>query len=199
MSGPSETEDRSENLTAARRYNRRSHQLQNELQQQLQQQLASMQHLVASLNAMPFLSQNLPFLPPAIPQVATGEMKNSYVCAKRNGNICKCYKKQLQQQVATTIQPFLIFDPMNGNASSAAEALPSMDPSVAQLFLLARMNYNPYYSLGSLSMPQTGANHHPVLVFQKFTLKHYELNFKHYFAFSGCSKRSVLTSWNERI
>ena len=46
----------------------------------------------------------------------------------------------------------------NLNASSAAEAFPSMDPSMAQLFLLHLMNYNPYYLLGLSSMTQTGAN-----------------------------------------
>ena len=58
---------------------------------------------------------------------------------------------------------------MNGNlnASSVAEALPSMDPSVAQWFLMQMlktggfgttlpMNLKPYYAPGS--MPQTGAN-----------------------------------------
>ena len=52
----------------------------NELLQQ-EQQLAGMQHFVASLKGMPFLSQNLSFLPPPrpIPQSATGETKNSYV------------------------------------------------------------------------------------------------------------------------
>ena len=55
----------------------------------------------------------------------------------------------------------------NLNASSVAEALPSMDPSVAQWFMMQMlmtggfgttlpMNLNPYYLPGS--MPQTGAN-----------------------------------------
>ena len=63
---------------------------------------------------------------------------------------------------------------MNGNmnASSVAEALPSMNPNpnlVAQLLLLEMITnaqggsgfgtmLNPYYSLGPSSMPQTGAN-----------------------------------------
>ena len=46
---------------------------QNELQQHQEQ------HFAASLNTMPLLSQNLPFLPPPFPHVAAGEMKNSYV------------------------------------------------------------------------------------------------------------------------
>ena len=92
MSGPPETEDRSENLTPGkRRYNRRS-QLKNSPQQQQQQQvhgkLASIQHFVANLNAVPPLqiSSNLPphiatssnllgtsqYLAPSIPQIATG-------------------------------------------------------------------------------------------------------------------------------
>ena len=45
----------------------------------------------------------------------------------------------------------------NLNASSTTEALPSMDPVMAQLSLLEQLNYNPYYLLGS-SMPETGAN-----------------------------------------
>ena len=97
MSGPPETEDRSENLTPGkRRYNRRS-QLKNSPQQQQQQQvhskLESIQHFVANLNAVPPLqiSSNLPplhlpphiatssnllgtsqYLAPSIPQIATG-------------------------------------------------------------------------------------------------------------------------------
>ena len=55
----------------------------------------------------------------------------------------------------------------NLNASSVAEALPSMDPSVAQWFLMEMlktggfgttlpMNLKPYYAPGS--MPRTGAD-----------------------------------------
>ena len=55
----------------------------------------------------------------------------------------------------------------NLNASSVAEDLPSMDPSVAQWFMMQMlmtggfgttlpMNLNPYYLPGW--MPQTGAN-----------------------------------------
>ena len=83
MSGPPETEDRSENLTAGkRRYNRRS-QLKNSPQQQQKQQvhskLESIQHFVANLNAVP--PQNLlgtsQYLAPSIPQIATGEIKST--------------------------------------------------------------------------------------------------------------------------
>ena len=86
----------------------------------------------------------------------------------------------------------------NLNASSTAEALPSMDPVMAQLSLLEQLNYNSYDLLGPSSMPQTGANVPSSSVgFPKIYLKRYELNFKHYFAFSGCRKWSVLTSWND--
>ena len=64
-----------------------------------------------------------------------------------------------------------LLDPMSGNlnASSVAEDLPSMDPSVAQWFLMQMLmtggfgttlplNLNPYYLLGLSSMTQTGAN-----------------------------------------
>ena len=100
----------------------------------------------------------------------------------------------------------------NMNASSVAEALPSMNPNlVAQLLdpILLQMitnahggsgfgtMLNPYYSLGPSSMPQTGANVPSSSVGFPTT---YLINItKHYFAFSGCSKRSVFTSWNERI
>ena len=71
-----EVEDNSDNSSAASRL----YKLQNDLQQKQRQQLfEGMQHLLASLNAMPLLSQNLPFLPPPIPQIAAGEMENSLV------------------------------------------------------------------------------------------------------------------------
>ena len=74
-----EVEDNSDNSPAASRL----YQLQNDLQQKQRQQqfegMQPMQHLLASLNAMPLLSQNLPFLPPPIPQIAAGEMENSLI------------------------------------------------------------------------------------------------------------------------
>ena len=60
-SEPSEVEDNSELLVAEMAIG--SSNRQNELQQHQEQ------HLVASLNAMLFLSQNFTFLPPPIPQL----------------------------------------------------------------------------------------------------------------------------------
>ena len=81
-----EAEEESDNSTAAIRLYQ-LYQLQNDLQQkqqqfeqqQRQQQFEAIQRFFAGLHAMPLLLQNLPFLQPPIPQVAAGEMKNSYV------------------------------------------------------------------------------------------------------------------------
>ena len=81
-----EAEEESDNLTAAIRLYQ-LYQLQNDLQQkqqqfeqqQRQQQFEAIQRFFAGLHAMPLLLQNLPFLQPPSPQVAAGEMKNSYV------------------------------------------------------------------------------------------------------------------------
>ena len=86
-------------------------------------------------------------------------LKRTYVTQYRA--VINFYNRN-KAELSTTLY-LELFGAMNRNlnASSTTEALPSMDPVMAQLSLLEQLNYNPYDLLGSSSMTQTGAANVP--------------------------------------